>query len=220
MTFVPSEQRQPGAGKSHVIDPQRRFVRGKQQRDLVFDGHLERILPHRRHPRADDGRHRRQLDAMLLHRPCSLGQRNGLERRLPGARTAHHARRGKSPTAVDQRSNTNAVGLAVVDATDLALPCGDRLAAVASDPDICVRRTGRARRVERLLREFERQRIGTRGGDRLCQHHIAHRTCRERCRRRGRRFDEVTSGRAQFFNSDVVPGGRGNSSTTIIIATS
>ena len=97
---------------------------------------------------------------------------------------------------------------------------GDRLAAVASDPDICVRRTRRARRVERLFCEFQCQRIGARSGDRLRRPQIDPWTRHDCCRRRSRRLDEVASGRAQFFNSDVTPLGRGNSSTTIIIATS
>ena len=166
------------------------------------------------------GADRRQLDLMLLHGTRSLRQRHGFERRLPGAGTAHHARRRKSPTAVDQRSNTDAVRLAVVDAADLALPGCDRLPPVASDPHVRVRRAGGARGVERFFREFQRQRIGAGSGDGLRRSEIDTRASRKRRSGRGRRLDEVASRRTQFFNSDCTPSGSGNSSTTIIIATS
>ena len=55
--------------------------------------------------------------------------------------TGHRARRGETPAAVDQRAHAKAVRLAVGDAGDLTLARRDRLAPVAPDANVGIRRT-------------------------------------------------------------------------------
>ena len=148
-----------GAGEADGRHLQRRFVGGEEQRDLLLERHLERIAADRRHPGAGHRLDGRQLDAVLAH--DARGPRHGgrIGCRALRARARHRARGGEAPAAVDERADAEAVRLAVADAGDLALARRDRLAAVAADPRVGVRRARLPRRVQRFVGDLERRGI-------------------------------------------------------------
>ena len=135
VTFVPSEVTsvftsrsswKPELTKRTFFTLSAASLAASSKRDLLLDRHVDRIAPHRRHPRAGHRRHRRELDGLALH----------------GARGARHARRLRArPSArppasctlvaanpqqpFDQRADAEAVRLLVADAADLALAGGE-----------------------------------------------------------------------------------------------
>ena len=97
-----SQQRQAGVDEPHVLDLQRRFVGGQEQRDLVLDRHLERIAPHGRDPGAFTG----VTGASSTFRACTARAARDMTMASSAAPlcagTGHDARRGETPAAVDQ----------------------------------------------------------------------------------------------------------------------
>ena len=112
-------------------------------------------------------RHRRQLDAALLHGARGRDSTAASRAAVLRAGLRHRARRGEAPAAVDERAHAEAVRLAVADAGDLALARVDGLPAIAADADVGVGGARVARGVERLVGELDDEGIGRRRGQRL-----------------------------------------------------
>ena len=164
-----TKQRQRGAGEADGRYFERRFVGGEEQRDLLLERHLDRVAANRRHPGAGHRLDRRELDAVPANDARRPGHGHGIGCRTLRALAGHRAGGGEPPAPVDQGPDAQPVGFAVADARDLAFTGRDRLAAVASDPRVGVRRAPLPRRVQRFVGDFQRCGIRRRSSPGLCE---------------------------------------------------
>jgi hypothetical protein len=189
-----AQQCQARGDEADVFHAQRRFVGRQQQRHLLFERHLERIPSDRRHPGALHRCDRRQLDVTPVHGTGGTRRGERLQGRALRTGARHRAGRREPPAAVDEHAHAHAVGFGVADAADLPLADADRLAAIAADANVGVRRTRASGRIERDRRNVDRRRIGWRSRQRLRQRTACDVAAGgERQRRCRARLDEIAT---------------------------
>ena len=144
-----------------------RRVRGEQERDLLLQRNLERVLLDRGLVGAVRRRSVVEADPLAERGGGGPGDPDGLAGDAVGLGRRQAVRAGEAPRAVDEDPDAEALGLARGDALDAAGLDGDRLVDAADDANVGIARAELGGRIQGSVGEIShREGEGSRGSPR------------------------------------------------------